>query len=481
MLTKSGTGMLQLGDSAWTNTANAGTYKNDFTSVQINAGTLRYGSKLALGTGAVTMEDGTTLIKIGEEGNGATLAMANNFVLNGQVTLRTVFSGIKDQWFSGVISGPGGIRITGERRAITLTGNNTFSGGVTMENYEGTAATALYNLDIAHANALGTGTLTVKTKLLAGLTQFRGLGASVALTAGSGVTNDIAIDPGATFYVGRGQNLRLGGDISGAGELFKRNTTTVILDGTNTYGGGTKVEAGILTIGGSLADATMNITGGTVDGTGTLTCNIDGTTADQIVMSGGTLTATGLKLAIKPTGAGLTQAEYVLVNATAGTITGTFASITGAPGYELNYATAGQVKLVRTATPYATWSGGAAADLDANADGVANGAAWALGATGPNVTATHLLPTVDNTTDPDYFLFKFNRSDPANEDPNTAIEVQYGSDLAGWTTAVDDNDNVDIITTPGSPTDEVVVKLKRATLGAGGTLFARLKVAVTTP
>ncbi|MEO0018721.1 MAG: hypothetical protein RLZZ522_2004 [Verrucomicrobiota bacterium] len=57
--------------------------------------------------------------------------------------------------------------------------------------------------------------------------------------------------------------------------------------------------------------------------------------------------------------------------------------------------------------------------------------------------------------------------------------MQYGNDLIGWTTAVDDNNNVEIEVPPGTPTDAVVVKLKRSTLGPGGKLYARLKVVIS--
>jgi hypothetical protein len=135
--------------------------------------------------------------------------------------------------------------------------------------------------------------------------------------------------------------------------------------------------------------------------------------------------------------------------------------------------------LVGAGSDYATWSGGAAADIDSNGDGVYNGVAWALDAPDPNANAIGLLPILDNTSDPTYVIFKFNRGDLANDDTNTSILVEYGNNLVGWTTAVDDNDNVDIIVNPGSPTDEVIVKLKRSTLGTGGKIFARLKVVVT--
>ena len=39
---------------------------------------------------------------------------------------------------------------------------------------------------------------------------------------------------------------------------------------------------------------------------------------------------------------------------------------------------------------------------------------------------------------------------------------------------MDDNNNVEIETTNGSPNDIVVVKLKRSTIGAGGRIFVRL-------
>jgi hypothetical protein len=129
---------------------------------------------------------------------------------------------------------------------------------------------------------------------------------------------------------------------------------------------------------------------------------------------------------------------------------------------------------------YATWSGGAPADGDANNDGVQNGVAWALGAADPNANAIGLLPAIDNTTDPNYLLFTFQRSDAAEADASTSITVQYDTDLQGeWTTAVHDGDNVIVQITEGSPKDTLVVKLKRSTLSVGGKLFARLNVVVT--
>ena len=63
--------------------------------------------------------------------------MANNIILSGgQVTMDVDFSTAKDQWFTGVISGTGSLRVIGEGfvgRALTLANANTFTGGVTLD------------------------------------------------------------------------------------------------------------------------------------------------------------------------------------------------------------------------------------------------------------------------------------------------------------------------------------------------------------
>ena len=128
--------------------------------------------------------------------------------------------------------------------------------------------------------------------------------------------------------------------------------------------------------------------------------------------------------------------------------------------------------------PFGIWSGGLPADGDANGDGVTNAIAWVLGAADPNTNALGLLPTLNNTSDAEYVLFTFNRLGEANADPATTIAVEFSTDLVTWTTAVDDGDNVIIDVTAASPSDTVVVKLKRSALAAGGKLFARLNVVV---
>ncbi len=138
-----------------------------------------------------------------------------------------------------------------------------------------------------------------------------------------------------------------------------------------------------------------------------------------------------------------------------------------------------------SATSYASWSDGAPADGDANADGVPNAVAFALGAADPDENAIRLLPDFeyDNTGVPTYLVFTFNRSDEAQADPKTVISVEYGSNLIGWSTAVHDPGGTGVIIneTPGSPTDAVEVKIPISESEApdDNKLFARMKVVVT--
>jgi hypothetical protein len=75
--------------------------------------------------------------------------------------------------------------------------------------------------------------------------------------------------------------------------------------------------------------------------------------------------------------------------------------------------------------------------------------------------------------------FDYRRSDVANDDPSTTIEVEYNSDLAtSWTTAVDGIAGVSITVNDdfyGAGIDQVVVSLPDS-LAPESKLFARLKV-----
>ncbi len=148
---------------------------------------------------------------------------------------------------------------------------------------------------------------------------------------------------------------------------------------------------------------------------------------------------------------------------------------------DANYFALGEIRFggVSVGTSgYASWSGGAAANGDANGDGVKNAVAYALGAADVNENAIDRLPGFDNS-DPSNFVFTFNRSDAAEADATTTITVEYGSNLSGWTTApnVGDGVTVDDSGLSVGGLTPVVVTIPKA-LAIDGKLFARLNVVV---
>ena len=158
-LVKNGTGELELGDPDLGQQfgTNKNQYSNDFTSVTVNEGTLRIRSRAALGSGTVTLAGGTRFIQASEEARYGfnNEHIDNDFVLSGGVVEFPMAFGNdnKGVWIrNGVVSGPGSFLVTGSSRSLSLSGDNTFTGGVEITGTPG--------LTIGSYTALGTGTLT---------------------------------------------------------------------------------------------------------------------------------------------------------------------------------------------------------------------------------------------------------------------------------------------------------------------------------
>ena len=229
-LTKTTSGNLTL---SGVNTYTAGT--------TVGSGTLTLASKNGLGNGTLTLTAGTTFQQSSFEGNELAGALPNAFVLSGtgNVIMNMPFSQ-KDVWLSQPVSGTGGFTVQGGGRSLTLTGNNTFSGGVKLTNADN-------RIQISHLNALGTGTFrSERTTSSSGqLIPF------ADLSGGAGVSNAVDIASGAylNVYANSSNHLLLSGPITsavGTGHLNKSGSATLTLSGVNTYIGTTTVAAGIL-------------------------------------------------------------------------------------------------------------------------------------------------------------------------------------------------------------------------------------------
>ncbi|HWA09050.1 MAG TPA: autotransporter-associated beta strand repeat-containing protein [Opitutaceae bacterium] len=285
--------------------------------VALNAGTIAVGSDAALGTGTLDLSGGTLFIRgdhtlandLAMSGSstiaanpGVSLVFSSNTIApaSGTLTLDNVadggthfsvgFSGSGGgflfdraiafddsatdlaflnttgvQTFSGIISGAGNLVRNGAGGTTILSGNNSFTGSVTV-----TAGT----LQIASDRALGA-TPGVATP---GLLVFNGgtlrTTASFALNANRGLT----LDAGGGFLApDSGTTLTFGGIIAGPGELTQTGAGTLLLTGgaSNTSTGLTSVNAGTLALdktGGATAVNGDLLIG---DGVGTDTVRLD--------------------------------------------------------------------------------------------------------------------------------------------------------------------------------------------------------------
>jgi outer membrane autotransporter protein len=112
-------------------------------------------------------------------------------------------------------------------------------------------------------------------------------GGTVRAVADATLPNNATLDTGGAIFDSNGFNLTLSGTVSGPGSLTKINQGTVLLTGTNTYSGGTVLDAGTLVVGSSgalgLGDVVVN---GGVLGADVGRINVTG---NYMQKSGGTL------------------------------------------------------------------------------------------------------------------------------------------------------------------------------------------------
>lgn len=245
-------------------------------NLNLSAGTLNINNAGALGTGRLVIANGTTIDNT--SGAAITNSRANTQTWNGSFTFggsndlnlgtgavtmaanTTITTTANTLTIGGAIGG--GFALTkGGAGELALGGANTFSGGVNLN-----AGT----LDINHATALGTGRLTIA----AGTTVDNTSGAAVTVSNNNlqtwngnftfGGSNDLNLGTGAvtlganvTVTTGAAGNgtLTIGGAIGDGTNTFgltKAGNGTLVLAGSNTYGGGTTI------VGGTLSTAQMS-------------------------------------------------------------------------------------------------------------------------------------------------------------------------------------------------------------------------------
>ncbi len=217
-------------------------------TLTVSAGTLATSAASALSPSAtVTVATGATLALQGYAQTIAGLSGPGSVDL-GSATLTTAQN--TDTTFSGVLSGTGGLTKNGTG-ALTLTGNNTYTGATLVEagtltlGSGSTLATSGITRGASGSLAFNGGTLRASADTATFLTGF---------TSGTGV-----LGSGGLTLDTNSHTVSVSAPLSGTGHLTKSGTGTLTLSGAKYYSGNTTITAGTLALGAaeSLPDSTQ--------------------------------------------------------------------------------------------------------------------------------------------------------------------------------------------------------------------------------
>ena len=390
---------------------------------------------------------------------------------------------------------------------LNVSGNNVWTGNINITNAGGTyylrsdsgqleLSGILSNAQIANLtpdtrafNLEGAGDYLISGTIADGAETNR---FTALVIDGSGTTTLTGTNTytGSTS-VNAGKLLINGDNTAAVGNVLVNGTAN--LGGSGTIGGSITVgETATLAPGSSVG--TLTVLGG-VAGSGTLAIEGNDTSADKLVI-GGSLDISALQLNLALTS--LTQPVYVIVDASSSITGASFAAVTGTipAGYTLTYnyndgIDSNNIALVNgAASPFITWATttnglvgtAAAAGADPDNDGLQNAVEFVLGGqpnpANPNASSNTLAPT--SVIDPANLVFTYRSTELSQTQPGIQATVQYGSDLGGWTTAVNAVNGVSITVTDagfGAGVDKVEVSIPRS-LAVDSKLFARLHVVI---
>ena len=337
-LTKAGTGTMVLAGnnnftgaltvsggvvSLATNAAVAGT-----SGVNLGAGTgLTYTGGAATIDRNITVTDGTGTLR---NTGGGTLALSGNLSKNGSVL---TFAGGSFS-VNGVISGASADSdlVVDNNSVVALNTANTYNGPTFIRNSSTLNANVVGALPTAIRSAVimddtGTGNSSLALAASQQIASLTGAASSgVSLAASTSLT--LGDSTGTTTFAGV---------ISGSGGLIKDGASTQTLTGANTYTGETTISAGTLEVSGANSTSAVNINGGTLLLSGSVTDRISN--AAPISMGADTNSILQLSGAVTETLGALTlvggaAARVIDFGATSGVLT--FTSLTATSSLPLH-------------------------------------------------------------------------------------------------------------------------------------------------
>jgi len=240
--TTAGTGFIKTGDGVYA--TGAGNFTGGFT---LNGGTVVLQSTTALGSGGanvLTLSNGVVAANASRSlassrfpggifiaGNFQLGALSNSYATNAQALI----NGTADITFANNVS------LQGANRTITLGGNGTgqFTGIISNGGLTVTAGDGVTN---ARITLTGDNTYTGGTTIGAGVTMRLGNSGSAALAGTTGSVLGAIINNGVELIFDRTNNLTSSNNISGTGALKKTGAGTLTLAVANTFSGDTSIS-----------------------------------------------------------------------------------------------------------------------------------------------------------------------------------------------------------------------------------------------
>lgn len=219
------------------------------------AGTTVLTGNNSLFAGAVAISGGT--LQLGDGGTSGNLAVDVSTGTDASHHGTLAFNRSDIVTFNTVISGTGSVLQMGSGTTV-LSGENSYSGGTVIS--AGTLSVA------ADANlGLASGGITLD----GGTLQVTG-------TAYTQTSRDLIIGShgGGFDIVDAGNRFTVSQDLTGQGGIWKLGNGTLVLTGSNSYSGGTRITAGTVSVAADdklgLASGGLTLDGGTLQVTGTL-------------------------------------------------------------------------------------------------------------------------------------------------------------------------------------------------------------------
>ncbi len=331
-----GSGTVNLGESTLVVTNASGTFSGNIQgagNLTVSGGTETL-TGINTFTGTTTIASGATLVLSGAGSlPGSTITADGTFDMSGASSSAT-FASLSGSGavklgansitlnnaaddFGGVISGSGGLTVSGGTQILsgtnTYTGGTSVTSGATLQLGDGaTGGTVIGNVAVGATSTLAfdySGSTTFSAAI-SGAGSVSQVGGTVVLTANNSYGGGTTLASGGTLQIGNGgtsgsitgnvadggtlafdrsDTVNFGGAISGTGGVSQLGTGTLILSGANSYTGTTTIASGAtlrLASGNSLATSSNVADNGLFDVSATPSPQISSLSGSGVVSLG---------------------------------------------------------------------------------------------------------------------------------------------------------------------------------------------------